>query len=360
VSATITITGTAKVTDSRTNKPLSDPDRLNAVGRLHYAEDLMSRYLDGDLDELEISGGDIRLLVHVGDQNVQLVSTFQAPRKLTAAQLKQLARNSVGQWSDGIGENCFGQEAMELGIAIDLVQSRTPKAEQTLVEEKKEKRPVARPSVLVKAAEAADLEKVKQLLAAGVNPNGKDAREVTALLCAAFDGHLEVVDALLAAGADVNAMSWSGTALNAAAHGAADKPDRNIAIARRLLDRGADPSLAENDWEGCRGTLSWAVSNGGHEFVRLLLDSGADPNQRDAMSNEVGGTDEMTPLMRATDPEIARMLLDAGADPSLRNSCTKAPTAAAYIRKMAREHGMKSELGKHCLAAAAVIDEYMR
>src|SRR5207253_3842684 len=115
----------------------------------------------------------------------------------------------------------------------------------------------------------------RQLLAAGANPNGRDAREITALLCAASEGHTEVAAALLAGGADVNGMmSWSGTALSAAARSAGEKADRNVPITRFLLEAGADPNLVKDDWGG-RSALSWAAAVGGPELVRTLLAAGA-------------------------------------------------------------------------------------
>src|SRR5206468_1329375 len=133
---------------------------------------------------------------------------------LTNAELKQLVRETVGQWSDGIGEGCFGIPATELQVTIDLLQQGKPNVEQIVQDEPAEgkKQPRAKAADLVRAAEAGELEKVRQLLAAGANPNGRDAREITALLCAAMEGHTEVAAALLEGGADVNGMmSWSGT-----------------------------------------------------------------------------------------------------------------------------------------------------
>jgi ankyrin repeat protein len=65
-----------------------------------------------------------------------------------------------------------------------------------------------------------DLTEVKAMLAAGVNVNAKrDDANVTALILASQNGHLEVVQFLLDAGADVNVETNDGaTALMVAAH----------------------------------------------------------------------------------------------------------------------------------------------
>jgi hypothetical protein len=319
MSATITIAGTARVTDDLTWQPLADPDRLAKVAGLHETEETISEYFDEELSDLEITGGDLRLALGPDGKEVRIVSTFLSPQKLTRAQLKLLARDTVGQWSDGIGEGCFGIPAKDLQVTVDLLQRGKPKVEQVVQDEPKgKKRPRARAADLVKAAEAGELEKVQELLAAGANPNGKDGRELTALSCAASEGHPDVVEALLAGGADVNAVTWSGTALNWAARSAEERADRNVPVARILLAAGADPKLVKDDWGG-RTSLSWAAGRGG--------------------------------------PEIVKLLLDAGADPTLRNNDKTAPTAAEYLRKTARRHGVKSSAGKQYLAAAEVIEE---
>lgn len=60
--------------------------------------------------------------------------------------------------------------------------------------------------LLLKAAEAGDAEKVKQLLGAGVDPSWKSERGVTALMLAGLQGHCPVIEALLQSGAEWNAV----------------------------------------------------------------------------------------------------------------------------------------------------------
>src|SRR5207253_5943539 len=116
MSAVITIAGKAYVTDDLTGQPLVDPERLAKVAELHHTEDTISDYFDPDLAELELTGGDLRLTLAPDGKELLVVSTFQSPRKLTNAELKKLERETVGQWSDGIGEGCFGIPATELQV----------------------------------------------------------------------------------------------------------------------------------------------------------------------------------------------------------------------------------------------------
>ena len=91
----------------------------------------------------------------------------------------------------------------------------------------------------IQAAKKGDVETLQSLLAS--DPallNARDKDGSTALHCAAWKDHRELVAFLLDAGADVNAHNandhWGTTPLHAAAHA------NNTAVAQRLLDAGAD------------------------------------------------------------------------------------------------------------------------
>ena len=71
---------------------------------------------------------------------------------------------------------------------------------------------------LIEAAQKGQIEKVKSLLQAGVDVNGRTRNGRTALMNAAGRGHTEVVRALLDGGADINVKTGTGvTAFMAAA-----------------------------------------------------------------------------------------------------------------------------------------------
>ncbi|KAJ4030597.1 hypothetical protein NW763_014837, partial [Fusarium oxysporum] len=103
------------------------------------------------------------------------------------------------------------------------------------------------------------LEVVEKLLAEGADANA------AALQAAAWGGHLEVVEKLLAAGADVNAAAgYDGwTALEAAAEGG------HLEVVEKLLAKGANANAAALE----------AAAGGGHlEVVEKLLAKGANVN----------------------------------------------------------------------------------
>lgn len=352
------------VTDDATSQLLADPKKVRKVVKLWHKEvgDLMSDYLDIDWEEIGITGGDLRLTLDPSGKTFLVVSTFKAPRKLTKAELARLVEETTGQWSDGLGEGCFDDPADEIGVTIDLLQRKKPTAVQ--VDDGKPvkaKKPPSAKAKLVeefaRAADAGDLDLVKDLLAAGVAPDARNKNGVTALYCAAAEGRGPVVGALLAAGADVNATMTKGsckgtTALNGAAMYADKVKDKNVAVAKRLLGAGADPNIVPTETD-TKTPLSWAVRNHATRLVEVLLAAGADPNLRDADTDMFPDSAGMTPLMYVMDSATAKLLLDAGADPSLRNGYTDAPTAAEYLRSVYGRY-------RGCRAAADLIEQYQR
>jgi uncharacterized protein len=239
VGVKIAITGIANVTDDLSGQPLTDPKRMEKVAKLRETDDTISEYFDEELEELDIKGGDIRLALDPSGEGFLVVSTFKAPRPLTKDQLALLMADTIGQWSDGIGEGCFDVPASQHQVTIDLLQRDRKKVTVEQIDDGKpvrEKKPPSASAVkvadLVDAADKGDLEKVRSLLAVGVDPNGFNKRKVNALFCAAAEGHVAVAEALLAAGADVNAYYKKDrkTLLMAAAAYARQKKDQNVPV----------------------------------------------------------------------------------------------------------------------------------
>jgi hypothetical protein len=147
----------------------------------------------------------------------------------------------------------------------------------------------------------------------------RDGSGYTALHWAGIRGKWEAFEALLAAGAPVNATGGDGgTPLHWACHH--DRPD----MVRLLLDRGADLSV-QNRWG--RTPLHVAARRGCDLVAALLIARGAEP---DATTRE--GWTPLHVAYRAGHPRVVDLLLDSGASPELRDRDGKAPADGAFRR----------------------------
>jgi ankyrin repeat protein len=135
---------------------------------------------------------------------------------------------------------------------------------------------------LMYAAESGSIDAVRVILAAGADVNASNDFGATALMWGINDQ--EKVKTLVAAGADVRARSKMGRTplLLAAAN------DGSSATVKLLLDRGTNPTERDNQ----QSTPLLAASSANDLVsMRLLLEHGADPNDADGYG--------MTPLMFA-------------------------------------------------------------
>jgi ankyrin repeat protein len=181
----------------------------------------------------------------------------------------------------------------------------------------------------------------------GGGGNGNNAEEgptaapgaggLTALVIAAREGNMDSVRALVAAGADVNQASADQTTplLVAVQNGFYN-------VGGYLLDHAANPNLANaKGWNPVymtvknrnieTGTVPLPNEVGELEFLKLLLDRGANPNLRIKADTEVHSgfkavwleEEGATPFFRAAiagDMTVLKLLLKYGADPSIKTT----------------------------------------
>jgi ankyrin repeat protein/cell wall assembly regulator SMI1 len=132
---------------------------------------------------------------------------------------------------------------------------------------------------LAAAAYRGDVVTCGALLRAGALPDTRDQRGRTALHGAASEGHVEIAQMLLAAGAGVDAADteWGYTPLmEAAAYG-------HTGMVRLLLSHGADANARSGgrDTALMRAAERYEAEPEHLQTVQVLLAAGADPNLRD-------------------------------------------------------------------------------
>ena len=200
----------------------------------------------------------------------------------------------------------------------------------------------------------------------GRGPGPKDGGELTPLVFATRANDLPSVKALLAAGADINQTTGYGWSPLLVA-----TQNRYYHLGAYLLEHGADPNLAnKGGWVPLYlATDNRNIESGDYpvrkgdmdhlEFIKLLLDKGADVNARVKDSTETRTVftnqwlDEngATAFLRASqsgDITLMKLLLSRGADPkiatSLKVTALQVAAGIGWVEGITYEWSPKSTL----------------
>jgi ankyrin repeat protein len=174
-------------------------------------------------------------------------------------------------------------------------------------------------TALLTATRRPNIESMRILLARGANPkagpaDGSDLLKAAYVpVGAVFNGSRidpEVVKILAEAGVALKRADQLGPGSLASGLG-------NAAMINRLIDAGANPNEMLRTAAQLVPMLQIAVTAGDKDFVRTLLERGADPNGKSSR--------DVTALMTAVnaphpDPAIVRMLMEKGADLNARDN----------------------------------------
>jgi ankyrin repeat protein len=203
----------------------------------------------------------------------------------------------------------------------------------------------SRATPLLAAASTGRLEVVEALLAAGARPDFANRNGFTPLHAAAASGRAEVVERLLRAGVPPDVRSrWGSTPLMHA---------RGIAVTKALLKAGADPNAMGSmvtpliaaagrrpRHEEAGDPLEWTNDPDAPARMRALLAAGAHVDGADleegstALMIAAGAAGKSGPYL-----EALQLLLEAGADPNRRSrwggSALRAATSE-YLRDFTR------------------------
>jgi ankyrin repeat protein len=182
--------------------------------------------------------------------------------------------------------------------------------------------------LLMAAAGHGLTDRVRRLLARGVDPQGREPKHPiyegrSPVQEAALAGHMDVVSLLVDAGA-----SWEHDAVDELV-ATAMAGDRGTV--ERLL--AADPGLRRRAIERCPDQLVRAAGQNSYEAVALLIELGFDVNARSRTA----------PLHEAAmrgDLPVIRLLLDHGADPNIHDTgydATPAGWAAHHGQREAQQ-----------------------
>jgi ankyrin repeat protein len=185
------------------------------------------------------------------------------------------------------------------------------------------------------AANKGDIDKVKSIL--GEKPelvNTKDDQSYTALHIAAYLGHKEVVEVLIANGGDVSLEDKDGRSPLHCAVCHEHKPATEV-----LISNKADVNAKDKN---SRTALHFAASGGQHDIAELLIAKGAEVN--------AGNKEGQTPLYLATyngHKKVVKVLIDNGADVNSKSKDGLTPLRMAIekgyiaITNLLQRHGAK-------------------
>ncbi|GMV93853.1 MAG: hypothetical protein AMXMBFR82_36310 [Candidatus Hydrogenedentota bacterium] len=263
------------------------------------------------------------LMQAVSDGNEELVRTLVSGAKKSDLNKRGPNKSTVLMVAASAGNTVITRMLIEAGADLDLQDSDDQTALMFAICGQQEETV----DLLLDAGARADIENwlafdfavrfgtprmVKRLIDLGADVNRRDGDGAPPLLEAVNRGSQELVEMLIASGADHDATACGGqTAVSLAASG------RNADLFEYLVDQGCPIGPA----------LNGAIFTRRVDVVKRLIELGANVNEQDKQFG-------YTPLATATevgDAKIVKMLIDAGADLKATDFIGQTPLCTAAM-----------------------------
>jgi len=327
----------ALVFDADKNLKNSDTDILKSLDGLSdkSADSNMRTHMERPLTVYVRKGLKMELVYHSASKKLFAKFSVYIVDGFPSEILDELIDYIYGQMTDGYGEGGYYPKQKDIWrIGIDDSEAISP----IFVDDGIKVQPPGPSQRLLWAAEDGDLDYIKESISRKRKLDVKGKWNMTPLLLAVRENHVDCVEALLKAGADPNSpiydlsnshypIDFNARAGNKLTNdGVVDDP-RALPITRLLLDYGANINQPlRNDREV---PLGWAIDRRNYTHIEFFLEHGADPNYQRNHSKE-------TLLMaRNYDTQLAKLLIEYGYDLSLKNE--NGETTYDFFMNMAQE-----------------------
>lgn len=195
---------------------------------------------------------------------------------------------------------------------------------------------------LAALAERGDIAKLELAVSQGADLDELAPRDVSLLMYEIAKKNEIAVRALLAAGANPNALSNAGASPMAVA-AASDNPR----LLEMLLDRGGDPNLKNKKEEPL---LHQTITFGQWQNVHTLVERGADIEAKDTT-----GRNAMLRLAYLNQYQEVNWMLDRGADPSVKDA-TGRSVRELVQKKVPNPNSPLEAWRKHVAARLGVVE----
>jgi hypothetical protein len=226
-----------------------------------YTDDTIQRYLDFELADAGICGGELRAKVENGQAMVLI--DYWGPANIASELIEQLEAHTLGQLDDGIGEGGF--EIKDNDDRLFLVANTGGPIRREIIDDG---RLVPEPSHIAIAARDGNLLQLRDELQSRPGNVDLPHQGCTGLQYAVLHGHLQAVHLLLRLGADCNRVDPDGnTPLELCALSNSLNDEESRTVAQWLLESGA---IAERTNTSGYTAKSYALLRGKIRTAEIL------------------------------------------------------------------------------------------